>query len=167
MVKKALFQSERPGVAGTAELARPPPARAMQAAVLLLVRDEVYKLRRRYEEFDRDILLPILLGEIALHNIGALENAADTASEGQSRSRGARAMRPCNTYSIAAATDLPRETVRRKIGSLVERGWIHRHDNGHLFVTAAALKHFGTQMEARELPELLELAERVRKLVSA
>ena len=73
--------------------------------------------------------------------------------------------RPCNAYSISAATDLPRETVRRKIGRLVELGWVTRRDNGHLYVSAAALEHFGSLLNSRALAELLETTERVRKLM--
>ncbi len=48
--------------------------RTIKAVALVLARHEIRSLRRWFEDFDRDILLPILLGEIALHNIGALEN---------------------------------------------------------------------------------------------
>lgn len=130
------------------------------ALALMLARHEVRNLRRHFEEFDRDILLPILLGEIALHNIGTLDTSG--AGGKARRERLQRSLRPCNTYSIAAATSLPRETVRRKVARLIAEGWIDREDNGHLFVTPAAMKRFGDQLLARELPELLELAENVR-----
>lgn len=163
-------------------MATPSPAEVpqlvMRSVALLLARHEVRNLRRWFEEFDRDILLPILLGEIALHNIGAFENhrepAATTAApaghvptvtdmpmwEGCS-------FRPCNAYSISAATGLPRETVRRKIARLVELGWVTRRDNGHLYVTAVALEHFGSLLSSRGLAELLDTTDRVRKLMAA
>lgn len=165
MSAKPISQAETAGDGLTqtpsesASPARHRRGRRNDALALLLVRHEMRGLRRRFEEFERDILLPILLGEIALHNIGALEHGHGEA--GASRRR--RALRPCNTYSIAAATDLPRETVRRKVNRLIERGWIERKDNGHLFVTAAAMKRFGQLLIERELLEILELAEAVRK----
>lgn len=130
-----------------------------------------------FEEFDRDILLPILLGEIALRNIdtfearagrrpAAVEPAAaspDCTPGGDDARLGA--MRPCNAYSIAAATGLPRETVRRKIGRLVELGWIRKQSNGHLYMTLRAVKHFGSLLCSRDLPEFLETADRARKLL--
>lgn len=154
------------------------PLSVMRSVALLLARHEVRNVRRWFEEFDRDILLPILLGEIALHNIGAFENhreraAAMTPPVGQAASvtdmpkwEGC-SFRPCNAYSIAAATGLPRETVRRKIGRLVELGWVTRRDNGHLYVTAVALEHFGSLLSSRGLAELLDTADRVRKLMAA
>ena len=58
-------------------------------------------------------------------------------------------LKPCNAYSIAAATGLPRETVRRKIGRLIELGWICREDNGHLYITEVALEQFGSMLSSR------------------
>ncbi|QTQ37178.1 hypothetical protein [Aromatoleum petrolei] len=134
----------------------------IRTAAILLARYQVKSLRRLFEEFERDILLPLLLGEIALHNIGALENSGE-ANVSIDGDRFAAVMRPCNAYSIAAATGLPRETVRRKIVRLVELGWITRRGNGHLFLTPRAIEHFGGLLGSRDLPELLDTADRIRK----
>lgn len=149
---------------------------AIRTVALLLMRHEIRNLRRWFEEFDRDILLPILLGEIAMHNTGAFEHASANGNGG----RNGRAdeglpsspdawrtctLRPCNAYSIAAATGLPRETVRRKIVRLIELGWIHREENGHLFITEEALEQFGSMLSSRTLTELLETADHVRRLL--
>ena len=56
--------------------------------------------------------------------------------------------------------------MRRKIGRLVELGWVTRRDNGHLYVTAVALEHFGPLLSSRGLVELLDTADRVRKLMT-
>ena len=135
---------------------------AFRAAAVLLARYQIRSLRRLFEDFDRDILLPILLGEIALHNIGALENGGDSLLSGDPEQIVVR-LRPCNAYSIAAATGLPRETVRRKVARLVELGWISRRDNGHLYLTRQAIEYFGTLLGSRDLPELLDTAERIRR----
>lgn len=137
--------------------------RVVKRVALLLARHEVRNLRRWFEEFDRDILLPILLGEIALHNIGATENGH---GEELSRDNDFHCpLRPCNAYSIAAATGLPRETVRRKIVRLIELGWISKRHNGHLYVTSAALRHFGAVLSSRELADVIETADRARRLL--
>ena len=149
--------------------------RTIKAVALVLARHEVRSLRRWFEDFDRDILLPILLGEIALHNIGALENGVARRESTRpitatpSVPRESRppdcGLKPCNAYSIAAATGLPRETVRRKIGRLIELGWICREDNGHLYITEVALEQFGSMLSSRALAELLETADHVRTLL--
>lgn len=184
MVLKAKAQ-DAPAAASdkdTLEVIEPGSAqRILKSVALMLARHEIRNIRRWFEDFDRDILLPILLGEIALHNIGALE----TGGERGNGSHGAEAagaaviefssdvddayceLKPCNAYSIAAATGLPRETVRRKIVRLIELGWIVRRGNGHLFITRAAVDHFGALLSSRQLGELLETAERVRALLDA
>lgn len=134
--------------------------RVLRDVALLLAKHEVRNLRRWFEEFDRDILLPILLGEIALHNISPVANSTETPLPGEECT-----LKPCNAYSISAATGLPRETVRRKVLRLVEMGWVLRRGNGHLYVSSDALKHFGQLLSSRELTELIETAERARKLM--
>lgn len=143
---------------------------ALRAIAVILARHEIRKLKHFYAEFDHDILLPLLLGEITLHNIGVLESTAGFSGEEQGDEEtdgfATTDLKPCNAYSIAAATGLPRETVRRKIGRLVELGWICKHANGHLYVTENALDHFGGLLRSHDLPDLLETADRVRKLIA-
>ncbi len=144
------------------------PVRRQQAfrdVALLLARHEIRNLRRWFDEFDHDILLPILLGEIALHNVGAFENGGQSINQ-RAGSDIPCALKPCNAYSIAAATGLPRETVRRKIARLVEMGWIHKRRNGHLYVTADAIRHFGSLLGTRQLSEVLAVADRSRRLLA-
>lgn len=43
-----------------------------------------------------------------------------------------------NTQSIAISTGIPRETVRRKVARLVERGWVTRNEDGTYEVTEKA-----------------------------
>ena len=137
--------------------------RILRDVAMLLARHEIRHLRRWFEEFERDVLLPILLGEIALHNIGMLVRPDGTADDEDDGTQ--CVLRPCNAYSIAAATGLPRETVRRKIVRLVELGWVSRRRNGHLYVSSDALKHFGGLLSSRELSELLETADRARQML--
>lgn len=137
--------------------------RILRDVAMLLARHEIRHLRRWFEEFERDILLPILLGEIALHNIGMQVRSDSVASDEDDGTK--CALKPCNAYSIAAATGLPRETVRRKIVRLVELGWVSRRSNGHLYASPAALRHFGGLLSSRELTELVETADRARQML--
>ncbi|MCC4117456.1 hypothetical protein LLG90_19040 [Aromatoleum toluclasticum] len=160
-VKNPEANSLNAGEGGYAVVEGPCPS-PLRTAAILLARYQIRSLRRLFEEFERDILLPLLLGEIALHNIGSLENSGEV-HVGVDGDKFATVMRPCNAYSIAAATGLPRETVRRKIVRLVELGWITRRGNGHLFLTQRAIEHFGALLGSRDLPELLDTADRIRK----
>lgn len=135
--------------------------RMLRDVALLLAKHEVRNMKRWFEEFDRDIMLPILLGEIALHNIGTPSPGAGDGDDALPECT----LKPCNAYSIAAATGLPRETVRRKVARLVELGWVSRRKNGHLYVSSSALHHFGHLMSSRELPDLIDTADRARRLL--
>jgi hypothetical protein len=96
-------------------------------------------LLRVYEAFGGDIIQAIVLGAIAHHNVALLSR--------QQAHNGIRvksiikefgeevALAPCNTFSISQSTGIPRETVRRKIASLVAKNWLKRDANGQLFIT--------------------------------
>ncbi|MCL3883206.1 hypothetical protein [Marivita sp. GX14005] len=48
--------------------------------------------------------------------------------------------RGINAYSVALYTDIPRETVRRKVKLLVEKGWLDCDGRGHLTPTEQAAR---------------------------
>lgn len=140
--------------------------RALRSAAIVLARYQIRNLRRVFEEFEHDILLPILLGEIAMRNLGELENSQATEEGGDwafNPCAPETPLKPCNAYSIAAATGLPRETVRRKIARLVELDWVCRKDNGHLYLSFNALQHYGNVLSSRDLDDVLDTADRVRR----
>ena len=49
---------------------------ALRTLAVILARHEIRNLKRLYDEFDHDVMLPLLLGEIALHNVGAFDEEA-------------------------------------------------------------------------------------------
>jgi hypothetical protein len=51
----------------------------------------------------------------------------------------------CNVSSIAAATGLNRETTRRKVNSLIERGYLRRSGDGEISFAPEILKREATQ----------------------
>ena len=113
---------------------------------MLKTRFVVPHLIALYEKFDGDMLLALalVLGEIAIRNMQGifqvrpeepytvLDREAERAFVEQRYPL--ERLRPANTISIAMATGVPRETVRRKIDKLVERGWVDRHESGHLYL---------------------------------
>jgi hypothetical protein len=135
----------------------------LRRIALMLARFNVQQLRRLYETFDRDIMLAILLGEIALYNLTGPAQEAGVRPENDD---GSCPLRPCNAYSIAVSTGIPRETVRRKVVRLSEQGWLKRQPNG-LVLTEKALDHFGQLFVSRDLRELLDAADRIRRLQGA
>lgn len=62
----------------------------------------------------------------------------------------------CNVSSIAAATGLNRETTRRKVGALIERGYLYRSPQGEI----------GFPIERQQDPETLEFLMRQLEAVT-
>lgn len=106
-----------------------------------------------YQRFGGDMALPIVLGEIAMRNLQAvfqlrpeepyevLNPAAEQALI--ERRHSTDQLRPANALSIAAATGIPRETVRRKVDKLIQRGWVERDARGYLFITRQVGEELG------------------------
>lgn len=123
-------------------------------------------LSRIYHAFDGDMVAAIVLGEIAHRNVEAWlaehHNPEDLLHDPDRRTT---LMRPCNALSIAEACGLPRETVRRKVVLLVEREYIYRSDEGHLFLTRTVGDGF-QDMTATLVEELLVTARRLEALLA-
>lgn len=122
-------------------------------------------LRAIYSKFQGDLVMAIVLGEIATHNVGAWlsskGNDPHALDDVQSHER---ILRPCNALSISDATGIPRETVRRKVDALIERGWIYRSENGHLFVHPSVADNFD-HMTTEMVSSLLESADQIKELI--
>jgi hypothetical protein len=105
----------------------------------------VRHLVRTYRAFDGDLLEAIVLGEIAHHNVSARLNKLTEALRHQAEplpeSWGRPRYLPTNAFSIAQATGIPRQTVRRKIRALIERGWLLETADG-LVVSPVPFEHF-------------------------
>lgn len=122
-------------------------------------------LSRIYRAFHGDMVAAIVLGEIALRNTEAWlcdhGNPEDVIRDLVRRSE---VMRPCNALSIAQACGLPRETVRRKVATLIERGYIYRSDDGHLYISADVRSDF-TDMNDTLIDAILTTAQRLESLL--
>ena len=140
-----------------------------RVAALLLARYNLRYLVRLYSAFDGDLLLPIVLGEVGLYNVGGFgfdENAlAALRCYGDAFDR--LPLRPCNAFSISSSTGIPRETVRRKVSYLIQNGYIDRDPKGGLTITAKAvalcLKPFDEENQA----DFLSTADRVQSLLAS
>ena len=123
-------------------------------------------LSRIYHAFEGDMVAALVLGEIAHRNVEAwlaeYENSEELL---QDPARRETLMRPCNALSIAQACGLPRETVRRKIGMLIDRGYVYRSEEGFLFLTRSVGDDF-EDMNAALVDELLATARRLESLLS-
>jgi hypothetical protein len=123
-------------------------------------------LSHLYHAFDGDMVAAIVLGEIAHRNVEIwLANFENPEQALDDPARRTSLMRPCNALSIADACKLPRETVRRKVVMLVERGYIYRSDEGFLYLTTNVGDDF-VDMTADLVDQLLTTARRLESLLA-
>ena len=149
-------------------MVRKSPGYAASRARISLALSEftVPLLSRIYHAFDGDMVAALVLGEIAHRNVEAwlaeYENAEEQLDDPTRRET---LMRPCNALSIAESCGLPRETVRRKIVMLIDRGYVYRSETGFLFLTRNVGDDF-EDMTARNVEELLATARRLQSLLA-
>lgn len=123
-------------------------------------------LLRLYYEFDGDFIQALVLANIAHHNIEPLARRLDGDPAAVQRMLDSLEaepgwIQPCNAFSISEALKIPRETVRRKVAILVEKGWLRRNGRKEVFVTRLpgdAFRRFNLAM----INDLLRTADRLR-----
>lgn len=124
-----------------------------------------------YQAFEGDLAAVIVMGEIAHHNVsrgfssqGPLPPFKEKLYDDPNRYA---KLEPCNAFSLAVATGIPRETVRRKIDHLVKRGWLKREADGGLCMLPEVGKHFQPDFNLRLMLELLELSEQLKVVLAS
>ncbi|MBU2571784.1 MAG: hypothetical protein KJ725_17490 [Gammaproteobacteria bacterium] len=138
----------------------------------------LWHLSRVRLRFDGDLDCALVLGEIAHYNLQKIisRHRAPDATMNQALQQSQTAQRyseiqdigelikPCNALSISASNGIPRETVRRKIQWLRDRGWIEKDGKGLLVVTplpAEAFKEFNQET----LTEFFILNQRIHSVL--
>jgi len=102
-------------------------------------------LRRHFDgDLDRMLVLAII-GSRTLARGGIDGMSYDGFS---ARDQPGAASAPINLQSIADYSGIPRETVRRKVRDLLQRGWISRCDKGYLVATNKAARDLAPSTEA-------------------
>jgi hypothetical protein len=104
-------------------------------------------LARVNRAFEGDLTAALVLGTIAHQNLRRFHEEVAMRSPESMQAlilSGAHRdhLRPCNAMSVAASSGIPRETVRRKVAWLVERGWVRRIGRDQLFVDERAGEAF-------------------------
>ena len=133
----------------------------------------VWHLLRVREGFDGDLDAALVLGEIAHYNVQknfkkifSLDQATISGQEQSfiESSPESHLLKSSNTLSISAATGIPRETVRRKIQWLEQRGWILKDDTGALTVTASPFEDF-VEFNFEALERFIATADKLRRIL--
>ena len=126
-------------------------------------------MRNLYHQFDGDMVQMMILGEISLHNVsqffrkGGADVPEKLLDDLQQRDQ---LMQSCNALSISEATGIPRETVRRKVEQLLEKGWLYRDEHKRLMVRQGVSTGFARR-NAETTQEILALAAKLQTLLQA
>ncbi len=75
-------------------------------------------------------------------------------------------LRPCNALSVSAATGIPRETVRRKVRWLVEKGWLSIGVRGQLCIVNGISRDF-QDFDIETTERLLECMQALTRVLEA
>ena len=126
-------------------------------------------LRTLYHQFDGDMVQMMILGEISLHNVAQFfrQGGADVPEKLlDDMQRRDQLMQSCNALSISEATGIPRETVRRKVDQLLEKGWLYRDEHKRLMVRQGVSTGFARR-NAETTQEILALAAKLQTLLQS
>lgn len=127
------------------------------------------QLGRIYREFKGDFVQAMVLGEVAHHNI----HRFFSLGKPQTKDKPVNGLGPvphddldpCNAFSLSEATGIPRETVRRKIAILVNRGWLKKHADGGYVIPPGLADHFAYGINLQTLKDFLTTSDELRKVL--
>lgn len=123
-----------------------------------------------YQQFDGDLAMVIVLGEISHHNTSHAFSPAELTNlkvlEVSADNYDRNKMPGCNAYSLSCATGIPRQTVRRKIAALKKRDWIEEVPGYGLRMTRNCVRHFSPDFSVRILDGLLRTSRTIEELLA-
>lgn len=122
-------------------------------------------LKEIYRHFDGDLALVIVLAEIA-HHSSSQHFCRASGGNGLDPTGDMTRLPSCSAHSLAAATSLPRETVRRKIARLIELGWLEKVGRAEVRITPNLGDHFLPDFNVWLLDQLLQTSDRIRGVLS-
>lgn len=138
-----------------------------QEVSYLLGRFMTEHLVRLYEAFDGDLTAAIVLGTIGQYNYRRYLDS-QSAGTGEPLSTVLEAgkhvphARPCNAMSVSQSTGIPRETVRRKIRKLLDKGWLQQIGPDKLVITRLPGQHF-VAFDRETMDQFSSTANRIRR----
>jgi hypothetical protein len=133
-------------------------ARHLRAITILLAGYHLRRLNALYVAFKGDLLLPIALAEVGVQYL------RETLAEGDTGAP--RKLRTYRRPQLSRASGIPRETVRRAVRRLVDRGWLQEPGPRTVALTDRASEFFGAEHNRLQLDDLLWTGDRVHEVVS-
>lgn len=96
---------------------------------------------RVYDAFEGDIETAIILGVIGHYSAGEIFARGTPRCDVEVFEK-IDLLKHCNALSISQSTGIPRETTRRKIKQLEQKGWLCRDQKGRLLIHPSVGEHF-------------------------
>ncbi len=122
-------------------------------------------LRRIYHAFDGDLLQAMIIAEIAHYNVQDLVRGDIFKNKDIAAFFAANRLKRVNTLSLSQSCGIPRETLRRKVRTLIGAGLVHKTDDGYLKITDECLKRFGPDFNKALLADILTCHARLKPLL--
>lgn len=122
-------------------------------------------LKRLFEIFDGDLMLPLILGEIGHFNLRGLDLSKISTTEeliAFASQMEDRAL--CNAHSVSLSLGIPWETVRRKVFKLIKLGYLDRGPRNGLKVTQHTVDTFGPNFNYDSFRNLVSTYRQVSHL---
>jgi hypothetical protein len=126
-------------------------------------------LKRLRATFEGDLLLPLILGEIAHRNIAALGHHGDSAQRvtrfGTRFGGDAPDLRgeflPINAYSLSQCMGVPDATMRRKLAHLRLRNWVSIDAEGNVAIEGESVREHSAQCNVDALNDMVACYRRL------
>lgn len=125
----------------------------------------LYYLHRLREAFSGDLTMAIILGEIGHHNSSSFFPPGEGMHTELAPDERFESMACCNAHSLSASTGIPRETIRRKIDVLIDRGWVEKIQGKGLRITPACVAHFSHSFNVPTLCEFLVTSRTIERIL--
>jgi hypothetical protein len=153
---------------------QPPPGyEKCGVAITILMADFFLEhMLRLYHEFDGDLVMSVVLGEIGHHNVSPFfttrgsSGSVNNVQHLWSRKDDEMILAPCNAFSLSVATGIPRETIRCKVRILIKRGWVKQNEKGEIFLTAKPREHFVPEFNIFTLKRFLQTSQRIQEMLA-
>lgn len=140
---------------------------ANQSEILLRMGDFFMRyLHRLRHAFDGDLTMAIVLGEIGHHNSSIYFSTHGGLNSDLTPDERFKTMECCNAHSLSTASGIPRETVRRKIDALIDRGWVEKVEGKGVRITEACVEYFATSFNLPTLAELIATSRAIEPLLA-
>jgi len=121
--------------------------------------------RRVYRAFDGDLMLAMILAEIAHYNVQDLVRSERFRNADIAAYLAENRLKPVNTLSLSQSCAIPRETLRRKISTLIAAGLIRKDEDGSLHMTEKCMARFGSDFNKALLTDIQTCAARLESLL--